>query len=450
MKKIFKLKVELGIFAIISLIISVILLGIIRDSKIINNKTDNEKINYIYNSQIKPLERQIKNIDLKTNIDNSSLDNLMYQKFGIAFYVVDKDGNVLLSNNMEAKKINSNEIKNGLRKIEPDNRNEVISKISFCDYINNGYYLYAVYLGYTTSEFPTEICLLIIFIVIFTLLSLGRIKYIGAIKRGIGIIRKGGLSYKIPLKYKNELRALAEDINKMAEELKNEDEKRREFLTNISHDIRTPLTSIIGYLTMIKEKKYEDKKELDGYIDKVDRKSLFLKSMLDDFFQYSKLSSGDIKLVKEQINIQELIRQLIEEEELVFRENKLKLVSMLDNNKLNMLGDGELIVRAISNLLSNALKYSKKNTVVNVKLFQEVIDEQTYAVISINSTPAEIISQIEAKKFFQRLYKKDKSRSKSGSGLGLAIVQEILKLHHGFVDVHTENNEIIFKLFFII
>ncbi|OFI05992.1 sensor histidine kinase YycG [Clostridium acetireducens DSM 10703] len=87
----------------------------------------------------------------------------------------------------------------------------------------------------------------------------------------------------------------------MASELEKEDEKRKEFLTNISHDLRTPLISILGYLNMIKEEKYEDEKELESYIDKINNKSLFLKSMLDDFFQYSKLSSRDIQFNKEYI-----------------------------------------------------------------------------------------------------------------------------------------------------
>ncbi|WML32770.1 histidine kinase dimerization/phospho-acceptor domain-containing protein [Clostridium sp. OS1-26] len=87
----------------------------------------------------------------------------------------------------------------------------------------------------------------------------------------------------------------------------------RTFLTNISHDLKTPLTSILGYLNIIKEEKYEDKKEFESYIDKINRKSLFLKSMLDDFFQYSKLSSKDIEFNKEIIYVQELIRQIVKE-----------------------------------------------------------------------------------------------------------------------------------------
>lgn len=140
----------------------------------------------------------------------------------------------------------------------------------------------------------------------------------------------------------------------MASELQKEDEKRKEFLTNISHDLRTPLTSILGYLNMINEKKFEDEKELQTYIDKVGKKSLFLKSMLDDLFQYSKLTSGDIQIENEAIYLQELLRQIVEEEKLEFQNHNLNLCLNLEKNPINIKGDGELLVRAINNLLSNA------------------------------------------------------------------------------------------------
>lgn len=106
-------------------------------------------------------------------------------------------------------------------------------------------------------------------------------------------------------------------------------------------------------------------------------------------------------------------------------------------------------MRAINNLLSNALKYSKKHTIVTVEIYKKIVREKVYAVVSISNTPIEPVSGIEIKKFFQRLYKKDKSRSHEGSGLGLAITQEILRLHNGLVDAYIEDERVIFKLFFI-
>ncbi|WML32767.1 HAMP domain-containing sensor histidine kinase [Clostridium sp. OS1-26] len=276
-----------------------------------------------------------------------------------------------------------------------------MSQVTGCDYLKDGYYVYFFYLGHTNSDAAAILSAIFTFIIIFTLLSLGRINYIINIKRSIKIIAQGQLDHRVPLKYRNELRELAEDINYMASELEKEDEKRRTFLTNISHDLRTPLTSILGYLNMIKEEKYEDKKEFESYIDKISRKSLFLKSMLDDFFQYSKLSSKDIEFNKEIIYVQELIRQIVEEEAPVFQDKDLQLSLSLSKEPISIKGDGELLVRAVNNLLSNALKYSKKNTVVNIEVYKELIEKDTFSIVSISNVPEEEIDEEEIKSFLK-------------------------------------------------
>ena len=253
-----------------------------RDANIINKKSKEKKIEFVYKNYVTPLKNDLKKIQLN---DNTTYD-LRSVKSNYIFYVVNKNGDVILSNGKDVKKIAPDKIQDGKREFSTYKYNNVLSEIIFCEYLKDGYYLYVDFFGYTTSDRPTEISILFIFIIVFTLLSLGRINYIINIKRSIKIIAQGQLNHRVPLKYRNELRELAEDINHMASELEKEDEKRRTFLTNISHDLRTPLTSILGYLNMIKEEKYEDKKEFENYIDKINRKSLFLKSMLDDFFSY--------------------------------------------------------------------------------------------------------------------------------------------------------------------
>lgn len=224
---------------------------------------------------------------------------------------------------MDIKRLDANKIIDGKREILNLEVDKNMSLITGCNYLKDGYYVYFSSLSRSDNEFTTILMAIFTFIVIFSLLSLGRINYIVNIKKSIKIITQGKLSYRVQLKYRNELRELAEDINYMASELEIEDEKRKEFLTNISHDLRTPLTSILEYLNMIKEQKYKDGSEFKSYIDKVSSKSLFLKSMLDDFFQYSKLSSRDIEVNSNTIYIQELVRQLVEEEEPVFQHKNL-------------------------------------------------------------------------------------------------------------------------------
>lgn len=445
MKRIFKLRGELAFFAIISVFVSIIIISLLKDSRIFDIKSKNEKIQYVNTKYINNLKKRLKEADFTSEDTYETISAPYYSDF--RFYIVNKDGDVIVSTEKEIKKIDNEKIKDGKREFSIYKSNAALSEITGCDYLKDGYFLYFVFCGYTASSIPPELVSFLIFIIVFSLLSFGRINYIIIIKRSIKVITQEGFSHRVPLKYKNELRELAEDINYMASELQKEDEKRKEFLTNISHDLRTPLTSILGYLNMINEKKFEDEKEFQSYIHKVSKKSLFLKSMLDDLFQYSKLSSSDIQIEKEALYLQELLRQIIEEEKLEFQDHNLNLCLNLEQKSLTMKGDGELLVRAINNLLSNALKYSKENTIVNVSLSKKQIENKLYAAICVDNIPKEPIEEEEIKSFFERLYKKDKSRNGQGSGLGLSIAVEIAKIHDGFVEGRLENGSVQFELF---
>lgn len=255
------------------------------------------------------------------------------------------------------------------------------------------------------------------------------------------------MTHRAPVKYKNELGELAENINFMAFELEKEDRKRSEFLTNISHDLRTPLTTILGYIDMIKKEKYDSRDELNKYINIIERKGIFLRTMLEDFFQYSKLTSKDIALNIESLELNELGRQIFQDEESGFNEKSLRLEVELSKQPVYIYGDSDLIGRAVNNLLSNSLKYSKTNTVVKIKISKEKLNNVSYGVFSVSNVPRETVSEVEVDSFFERLYKKDQSRHEEGSGLGLSIVKDIVKLHGGIIKGYKEKEELIFKLF---
>lgn len=446
MKRIASLKVELTLFAFIALIISVSSFFYLQKNPIIqSNKSDQEKIAWVNSLYSHYFKKDIEKINLNDkNICEKF--NAMSIEHGFNFYIVKKDGEVIASSNKDIKRLDENKIIDGKREILNLKVDKNMSLITGCNYLKDGYYVYFSSLSRSDNEFTTILMAIFTFVVIFSLLSLGRINYIVNIKKSIKIITQGKLSYRVQLKYRNELRELAEDINYMASELEIEDEKRKEFLTNISHDLRTPLTSILGYLNMIKEQKYKDDSEFKSYIEKVTSKSLFLKSMLDDFFQYSKLSSRDIEVNSNNIYIQELVRQLVEEEEPVFQHKNLKICSSLAEEPIQVKGDGELLVRAVSNLLSNALKYSKQGTEVNIKVYKERIRKDTFSVISVGNVPKDHVSKDDIQNFFKRQYKKDKSRNSEGSGLGLSIVKEILRLHNGYVEGSIKDDKLIFKM----
>ncbi len=285
-------------------------------------------------------------------------------------------------------------------------------------------------------------------VVLFIVLTSGRIKYIGEINKGITTIANGDLKKRINIKYKNELSELAKSINIMTARLENEEHKKNEFITNISHDLRTPLTTMLGYIKMIEEFKYEDEEELNKYIHMINKKGVYLKSLLDDFFTYSKLNSNDIKVKYSNIDCNLFLQQIIEEEKINFIDKNLDLKLLGMEKKVYINVDGELMVRAIYNLLSNALKYSKEKTEVKVIMDEETYNKKSYVTISVINTPKENISEEETEKLFERLYKRENERNSEGNGLGLTITKEIMNLNHGFIKAKVINDELKFKLGF--
>ncbi|MGG7162395.1 sensor histidine kinase [Clostridium ihumii] len=292
--------------------------------------------------------------------------------------------------------------------------------------------------------------LIVISFMIFLIFINGRIKYINNISKDVRKIATGNLSNRVNLKYNNELTSLAKDINYMAKELENKDLTEKEFITNISHDLRTPLTTILGYSKMLEQRVYSNEEELERYVSIINKKGIYLKNMLDDFFDYTKLCSKDMELEKVKINLNEMIMQLLDGEELYFKEKHLNLNVALENDAIYTYGNSILIARAIDNLISNALKYSKENTEVEIKLQRNTVNKKEYGVFSINNVSKTKMSKDEINDLFKRLYKMDKSRKDEGSGLGLAITNEIVKVHNGFIHTKSNENKIEFSIGFVL
>ena len=405
------------------------------------------RIQKIYTECLNQLEKEL----LQVNLQNQSeIEELLEGKYsflvGYNFYIVDEVGQVVVSSQTGAQDINQEQIVDGRRDYIEDGGDKNVFKVSGCDYLKNGYYLYYTYLKYDENDTEMLVIALIGALILFFLLIWGRISYISTIRLSVAQITKGNLSYRVPYQYQNELRGLAEDINHMADVIESEEQKKSEFLTNISHDIRTPLTTILGYLEMIKKERYDSKEELDSYIEVMERKGNFLASMLEDFFQYSKLSSKDIQISQEPFELNELLRQFYEDEAVEFEKKDLMLELELYHKPIECKGDIQLLARVVSNLLSNALKYSKVETNVFIKSSIEKINHTVYGIFSISNIPREQISNEEVELLFQRLYKRDRARSEEGSGLGLSIVKNIVELHDGMIKGYKEGERLIFQV----
>lgn len=283
------------------------------------------------------------------------------------------------------------------------------------------------------------------FVFFFILFTRPMIHYIRTIASGIMLIAKGDLSMRLPLLREDELGAVAQNINHMAEQLQAQMERERELekskmelITYVSHDLRTPLTSIIGYLDLLKNYPSQNESERERYINNAYHKTQQLKKLIDDLFEYTRLSDTGIRLSSSFVDINSLLEQMVSEFEPVANEQNMSIRKRLPDHPVMLAIDSEKIVRALDNLLMNALKFSIKPGEIIISL--QVQDHVVTLTIENTGMP---ISKEQEKRLFERFYKLEPSRHDhhlpAGFGLGLSITQHIIELHQG--RIWLEQNE---------
>src|SRR5699024_7678566 len=301
---------------------------------------------------------------------------------------------------------------------------------------------------YQTKEgpFPSFIGIFV-FIFSFFYITKRKMKQIEAMAQGVKEIAKGNLAYRIEQKGQDEIALLTKNINYMAEDLMIQIEKERqvekqknELITNVSHDLRTPLTSILGYLRLLLDGKLENEQR-NEYVKIAFSKSEQLENLIEDLFAYTKLTDGNLILDREDVCINKFLDQLIDEITPQAEKRGLSIVKSFPDEPLYAFVDSELTVRLIENLLMNAINYSKDNEDIQVFLKHY----QHHLEISI-ANQSEAFTKEELENLFERFYKKDYSRSKvtGGSGLGLAIAKSIVELHGGEIKAEYGNGVVHF------
>lgn len=424
---------------LVSLIFSIVITLVINDvwrSK----QTD-------YSNQIRKFTYNCKEIyeEIDENLNNDEKLQGIASRDTIKFkvFIVDKQGKVLFGpENNDIKQFDINKIISEQYKSNFDKNN-----IIYYDIKSLGEDRYVVvsdvlYKGDNSDLFPLGI---VIFIVLFLLLTYGKVKYINSLSRGLVEISKGNLNYRVKVKGRDELSILGKNINYMTEELMNLKEKEKEIeknkdrlIVSVSHDLRTPLTSIIGYIKLIKEN-YKEKDDISKYIDIIDNKSSRLEELINDLFEYTKLTSCDNKLEKMNISLNEFMRQVVEGMMPACNQNDLNILLEAPNEDLNVNVDPAKMVRVFENIISNAIRYSNKKSNINIK----ILKAENGAVVSIENE-GKPIKEEELNKIFDMFYRTDESRNNKtgGSGIGLAIAKSIVELHEGKIWAECEGNKI--------
>lgn len=235
------------------------------------------------------------------------------------------------------------------------------------------------------------------------------------------------------LELANAVNNIGNGIRKAVEKSMKDEKMKADLITNVSHDIKTPLTSIINYVDLLKRERIEDEK-IAGYIDVLDQKSQRLKQLTDDLVEASKISSGNIVLNFERINIVELVNQSIGEFEDKFGEHGLKCRFNPPEKPIYISADSRSMFRIIENLYNNIYKYALQGTRVYIDLEECGVEGATRVQLSVKNI-SESQLNMSADELLERFKQGDESRKTEGSGLGLSITKSLTEAMNGQFDL---------------
>ncbi|AZS17822.1 sensor histidine kinase [Paenibacillus lutimineralis] len=264
------------------------------------------------------------------------------------------------------------------------------------------------------------------------------------ISSGLGQVANGQLDHRLLLEDdpSNEWMKLADSINRMAEQLdrsiqeeRNAEKTKNDLITGVSHDLRTPLTLILGFLGVIENDRYHDEVELRHYVNIAYDKSLTLKKLVDELFEYTRINNG-MPLHVEELDMVAFLRQLTEEFVPSLKKADMTCRISTELSSLMIEGDGDLLARGFENLISNAIRYGRKGEYVDI----DISRSENYAMIKVINY-GEPIPQSDLQFIFERFYRGDRSRSSGGTGLGLAIVKSIMEVHGGNISAKSDRSQ---------
>ncbi|MDQ0165884.1 sensor histidine kinase [Bacillus horti] len=311
-------------------------------------------------------------------------------------------------------------------------------------------------LYYTVTPIPVILLTdLILFVIFLLMLSSKRMNLLAQIMVTVKQMSQGKFDVSLPVDIKdglpkNEMNMLAADINQMGNQLEASIEEERkavqaknELITNVSHDLRTPLTSVIGYLRLIDEDRYKDEVDLRYYVSIAYDKSKRLERMVNDLFEYTRVSYGGLALHRTEINIVQLLGQLSAQFSPQLEEANMDMKLSFSKESILVKADGDKIMRVFENLIQNAIKYGADGKRVEIR-GEEKRGEAVIEIVNYGSR----IPAADLPHLFNRFYRVEKSRAEhtGGTGLGLAITKSIVELHRGQVSVKSNEFETNFEV----
>lgn len=302
------------------------------------------------------------------------------------------------------------------------------------------------------------VCFIFFFSVYFVFFTKKIVNYFEQIDRGIEEFSEGNFDIEFEVRNEDELSNMARNLNRTTGEInrilakeRDEEKSRKEFITCIAHDLRTPLTSVIGYLQLVMAKAHASRsnEELqiknEEYVKIAYEKAIRLQGLIEELFSFTKTDSTELRLHLEEIDVVKLMEQLADECYPSLQEAGLALEFKTSAEVIKIEADGELVARAIANLLTNGIKYGKDGKKIIIDLYRENENSDLHIRI-INY--GRLIPEKDIDHIFDKFYRVEDSRplQTGGAGLGLAITQNIVKLHGGCVNVKSDLSGTVFEI----
>lgn len=306
---------------------------------------------------------------------------------------------------------------------------------------------------YNNEKKTRNYLLILLLVITITIISLILITFISkTIVRGLKTIESSStklaqgqleepLTPNPSISAGNEFENIMSSLEKMRHELVEMQSRKNRFITGISHDLRTPVAVIKGYTEAIKDEVITDKTEVSKALELIDLKSTQLEEMIDTLLNYMKLNNTEIqeKLIPDSINrLLDDFARYAEMTGKVFKRNVTANISLTEDIQIPM--NSQLVQRALSNLFTNALRYTKENDTIEVNAFNKIIDKDNFMIIEIKDT-GKGIDKKDLDYIFDIFYRGTNSRQEEGMGIGLAVVKSIIETHGWNISVDSQKNK---------
>lgn len=284
---------------------------------------------------------------------------------------------------------------------------------------------------------------------IFIFLTKRYSTYFKEISQGINYLARGTFDYQVEIRSNDEFGKIAQDINLAGEKLEEaiqrgdfSESSKDQLVVNLAHDLRTPLTSVLGYLDLLLKDENLTKEQVRDYLMIAISKSQRLEKLIDELFEMTRMNYGLLPVENKAIDLTELLHQLTEELYPLFEKAKLQSRVKIDT-QLPIVGDGDLLARVFENLLTNAIRYGDDGQFVDVKGFIKN-DEVVVQVINYGDS----IPESELPHLFDMFYTSDKARTyrEDSTGLGLFIAKNIVEQHNGAIVAESSVLQTVFEV----